>query len=135
MSGRRVLTLTAVLTLAACSGVTDPQRATCSGNPGPPWPATVAGCWVQAGVDTYAQFDLAQNGPAVTGTFSLCGALSGCTASFEVTGAVLYPHVTLQWTERSGDRSYDEQFDATLTPAHDTLIGTPTGSFHRTDWR
>jgi len=100
----------------------------------------VAGCWVQSGVDTYAEFLLVQRGTTVNGTFSLCSALDGCTVHYDVTGRVVFPRVVLQWTERNGER-YDVTFDARVTQAADTLAGTmavngqppgPTTAFRRT---
>src|SRR5439155_18094107 len=131
------LGLTAVL---GCSSPADPTVATCSEVTGPPWPATVAGCWMQSGVDTYAEFLLVQRGTTVNGTFSLCSALDGWTVHYDVTGRVVFPRVVLQWTERNGER-YDVTFDARVTQAADTLAGTmavngqppgPTTAFRRT---
>src|SRR5207249_7392385 len=68
------LGLTAVL---GCSSPADPTVATCSEVTGPPWPATVAGCWVQSGVDTYAGVLLVPPGPTGHGTLTLCSALAG----------------------------------------------------------
>jgi len=137
MFARCIVTLTAVVMLGACSDGVGPRTATCSGNVGPPWPATVAGCWVQIGVDTYTELDLVQEGTAIAGTVSSCGALSGCTDFSEVTGTVLLPHVMLQWT--------NERTDATLVSTADTLSndttstaggpGIHTGSFIRRTWR
>lgn len=136
-STRRILILTAVVMLASCSDGIGPRPTTCAGNSGPPWPATVAGCWVQIGVDTYTELDLTQDGTTVTGTVSSCGALDGCTSFSEVTGTVLLPHVVLQWA--------DERTDATLVPSADTLsndttrtaggVGIHTGAFVRRTWR
>ena len=109
MFARRILALIAT-TVAACTGGTGPA-------------APLTGCWVQSGVDTYAELSLVQHAAAVTGTFSLCGALSGCPLQYGVGGEVLYPHVVLQWTEQNGAR-YDVTFDATVTPDGDTLKGT-----------
>jgi len=135
--GRCVLLLTAVVTLAACSDSTGPRKASCAGTAGPPWPATVSGCWVQIGVDTYTELDLVQEGTTITGTVSYCGAIGGCAVSYEVTGTVMAPHVTLQW---AGGRT-----DATLASTGDTLsndttstAGSPgihTMSFVRRTWR
>lgn len=141
MFNRCILILTAVVMLAACSDGTGPRRATCAGSAGPPWPATVAGCWVQIGVDTYTELDLAQQGTAITGTVSFCGALSGCTSSSQVTGTVLFPRVMLEWTQQGAD----ERTDATLVSTADTLSndttstaggpGIHTASFVRRTWR
>jgi hypothetical protein len=141
MFARSILTLTAALTLAACSNGTGPRPGTCAGNAGPPGPATVAGCWVQVGVDTYTELDLAQNGTAISGTVSFCGALSGCTSSSQVTGTLLSPRVVLQWTQQGAN----ERTDATLVSTADTLSndttftaggpGIHTGSFVRRTWR
>ena len=137
MFAKCILTLTAVVVVAGCSEATSPRPATCSGNSGPPWPATVAGCWVQVGVDTYTELDLTQEGTALTGTVSSCGALSGCTAFSEVTGTVLFPHVVLKWT--------NERTDATLAETSDMLSfdttstgggpGVYTPPFVRRTWR
>jgi len=78
---------------------------------------------MQRGVDTYAELLLVQRGTTVNGTYSLCGALNGCTLHYDVTGRVLFPRVVLQWTERNGER-YDVTFDARVTQAADTLAGT-----------
>ena len=101
------------------------------------------GTWVQRGVDTYAELVLVQQGTAVTGTFSYCGALQGCTTHYEVSGTMLFPLVFLRWTEsgelRGNPQRYDVTFDARVTV--DTLAGRmavngqppgPTTSFHRT---
>ncbi len=101
------------------------------------------GTWVQSGVDTYAELVLVQQGTAVNGTFSLCGALSGCTTHYQVTGTVAFSFVVLRWTEwgefKGNLQRYDMTFDATVTA--DTLAGRmvvngqppgPTSSFHRT---
>ena len=101
------------------------------------------GTWVQRGVDAYAELVLVQQGTAVNGTFSYCGALRGCTTHYEVSGTVVFPLVVLQWTEsgelRGNLQRYDVTFDATVTA--DTLAGKmalngqppgPTTSFHRT---
>lgn len=137
MLARCILTLTVTLLLAGCSDGTSPRPATCSGNAGPPWPATVAGCWIQIGVDTYTELDLAQEGTTITGTVSFCGALSGCTTSAKVTGTALLPRVKLQWM--------DERTSATLVSSADTLSNDTTstaggpgihmGSFVRRTWR
>ena len=124
--------------LAACGPTSSASQGT-----SPPWPATVNGCWVQIGVDTYAEFHLVQNGSAVTGTFNLCGALTGCTTHYPVSGTVAFPHIVLQWTEVNG-QPYNETFDATVTAASDSLVGKmavngkppgSTTSFVRTDAR
>ncbi len=102
------------------------------------------GTWVQSGgVDTYAELVLVQQGTAVNGTFSYCGALRGCTTHYKVSGTVVFPLVVLRWTEwgelRGNLQRYDVTFDATVTA--DTLAGRmaligqppgPTTSFHRT---
>ena len=100
------------------------------------------GRWVETGVDTYAELVLVHQGTAVNGTFSLCGALSGCTTHYQVSGTVVFPFVVLRWTEfgqlRGNLQRYDMTFDATVTA--DTLAGRvavngqpgPTSSFHRT---
>jgi len=91
-------------------------------------------------VDTYAEFLLVQRGSTVNGTYSLCGALNGCTLHYDVTGRVQFPRVVLQWTERNG-HSYAMTFDARVTQAGDTLAGTvavngqptaPRAAFRRT---
>ena len=100
--------------------------------------AGLSGRWVVFGVDTDAEFLLVQRGTAVTGTFSLCSAMTPCTTHYEVSGTVLFRHVVLRWTEWNVQR-YDVTFDATL--AGDTLAGRtavngqppgPTTSFRRT---
>lgn len=105
----------------------------------PVWPATVTGCWLQHGVDTYDEFHLVQQGTVVTGTFNACGPVGGCTHDV-VSGTASFPHVVLHWTEVSGQQ-YNLTFDATLTAARDSLVGNvalngqppgPTTAFVRT---
>jgi len=106
-------------------------------------PDNLDGTWVLSGVDTYAELVIVQQGTAVNGTFSYCGALRGCTTHYEVSGTVVFPLVVLQWTEsgelRGNLQRYDVTFDARVTA--DTLAGRmalngqppgPTTSFHRT---
>jgi len=101
------------------------------------------GTWVQSGVDTYAELVLVQQGTAVNGTFSYCGALRGCTTHYEVSGTAVFPLVVLRWREsgelRGNLQFYDVTFAGTVTA--DTLAGRmalngqppgPTTSFHRT---
>ena len=101
------------------------------------------GTWVQYGVDTSAELVLVQQGATVNGTFSLCGALSGCTTHYQVSGTVWFPLVVLRWTEwgefKGSLQRYDMTFVGTVTA--DTLAGRmvgngqppgPTSSFHRT---
>lgn len=129
MTKRSALLSAALLLLVlACRQPTAPLAACepmSSGSQGssPPWPATATGCWVQIGVDTYAEFHLVQQGTAVSGTFNLCGALTGCTTHYPVSGTAAYPHVVLHWTEVNVQQ-YHETFDATVTAAADSLVGS-----------
>lgn len=91
------------------------------------WPATVTGCWLQPGVDTWAEFHLLQQGTTASGTLEFCGAIVGCAGPQEVSGSVALPKVLLHWTERSG-QTYDYTFDATMSASADTLTGAITAN-------
>lgn len=125
MIARCILTLAAAAMLAACSEGTGPRRSTCSGNAGPPWPATVTGCWVQTGVDTYIELDLTQDGTTLTGTVRGRG-LGGCGVSSEVTGTVVSSHVVLRFEGQTTD--------VTLSATADKLT-SDTAPFVRRTWR
>jgi len=72
------------------------------------------GTWVQSGVDTYTELVLVQQGTAVSGTFSYCGALRGCTTHYDVSGTVAFPLVVLRWTESGEFRGNLQRYDVTF---------------------
>jgi hypothetical protein len=93
------------------------------------------GTWVQRGTDTYAELVLVQQGTAVNGTFSYCGALQGCTTHYEVSGTAVFPLVVLRWWESGGLVTFDGTVTADTLAGRMALNGQPPGpttSFHRT---
>ena len=114
-----LLAATVAILFAACRDATAPS-ATCLSTSG--GQATVTGCWIEPSIDTHTQFVLVQHEGAVSGTFAFCGPVGGCGPSYRVTGTFRYLHVSLQWTEVSGQQRSPHSFDGTLSADGDTLV-------------
>lgn len=87
------------------------------------WPATAGGCWIQPGVDTWAELRLIQRGSAVEGALAFCGPFSGCSPGYRLSGSVAFPSVVLNWTTEQNGQTYHSSFNGLMSANGDTLSG------------